>query len=242
VRPLTPADVFDLCDRGEGYGPSTRALLLLGAASPDASWDELAELPLGERDRRLLRLRAATLGPRLEAQARCPACKETAEVDLDTAELLATGEAVPELELRRDDLRVRVRPVMSRDLLAAEVCDGVEEVRRRIAERCLLAAWRSEEPVDPADLAPWELDLVAEALAAADSGAELLLDLSCPSCGQGWQELLDVAAFFWAELERRSSRVVLEIHLLARAYGWRESDVLAVSPRRRRQYLELLGT
>jgi len=242
VHPLTPADVFDLCDRGEGYGPSTRALLLLGAASPDASWEELAELPLGERDRRLLRLRAATLGPRLEAQARCPACKETAEVDLDTAELLATGEAVPELELRRDDLRVRVRPVVSRDLLAAEVCDGVEQIRRRIAERCLLAAWRDEEPMDPADLAPRELDLVAEALAAADSGAELLLDLGCPSCGQGWQELLDVAAFFWAELERRSSRVVLEIHLLARAYGWREADVLAVSPRRRRQYLELLGT
>ncbi|HEY2737730.1 MAG TPA: hypothetical protein VGK45_04950 [Thermoanaerobaculia bacterium] len=241
MRSLTPADVFDLCDRGEGYGPSTRALLLLGAASPDASWDELAELPLGERDRRLLRLRAATLGPRLEAQARCPACKETAEVDLDTAELLDTGEAVPELELFRGDLRVRVRPVMSRDLLAVETCGAVEEVRRRIAESCLLAAWRNEEPVAPADLAPWELDLVAEALASADSGAELLLDLSCPSCGQAWQELLDVAAFFWAELERRSSRVVLEIHLLARAYGWREADVLAVSPRRRRQYLELLG-
>jgi len=241
VHPLTPADVLDLCDRGEGYGPSARALLLLGAASPGASWEELAELSLGERDRRLLRLRAVTLGPRLEAQARCPACKETAEVDLDTAELLATGEAVPELELSRDDFRVRVRPVVSRDLLAAEACGSLEEVRLHIVQRCLLAAWRGEEPVASTDLVPPELDLVAEALAAADSGAELLLDLGCPSCGQEWQELLDAAAFFWAELERRSSRVVLEIHLLARAYGWREADVLAVSPRRRRQYLELLG-
>ena len=37
MRPLTPADVFDLCDRGEGYGPSTRALLLLGAVAPALS-------------------------------------------------------------------------------------------------------------------------------------------------------------------------------------------------------------
>jgi hypothetical protein len=241
VQPLTPAGVLDLCDRGEGHSPSVRALLLLAAASPGVGWEDLAELPLGERDRRLLRLRTVTLGPRLEAQARCPACQETAEVDLDTAELLATGEALPELELSRGDFRVRVRPVANRDLLAAESCSDEEAVRRRIAERCLLAAWRGEEPVAAADLTSRELDLVAEALAAVDSGAELLLDLCCPSCGQAWQELLDPAAFFWAELERRSSRVVLEIHLMARAYGWREADVLAVSPRRRRQYLELLG-
>jgi hypothetical protein len=196
---------------------------------------------LGEGDRRLLALRAATLGRRLEALARCPGCGERAEVDLDTAELAAAGAAVGELEIRRGDLRLLVRPVSGGDLLAAGASAGVEAARRAIAGRCLLAAWRGEEPVAAEDLEPGELQVVGEALEAADPGAELLLDLCCPSCGQGWQELLDVTAFFWAEIESRSRQVLQEVHRLARAYGWREADILALSARRRRDYLEMLG-
>lgn len=241
MRPLAPAEVLDLCDRGHGRSATVRALLLLAAGSPGAEWEDLLALPLGERDRRLLRLRAATLGPHLEAQARCPACRETAEIDLDTADLLATGEAVPELEVQQDALRLRVRPAASDDLLAAESCGGMEEARRRIAGRCLLDAWRGDEPLAVEELTARDLEIISGALAAADPGAELLLELRCPSCGAVWNELLDVAAFVWAELESRSRRVLVEVHLLARAYGWREADVLALSPSRRRRYLELLG-
>jgi hypothetical protein len=30
------------------------------------------------------------------------------------------------------------------------------------------------------------------------------------------------------------------VHLLARAYGWRETDILALSARRRQSYIELI--
>jgi hypothetical protein len=33
---------------------------------------------------------------------------------------------------------------------------------------------------------------------------------------------------------------VREVHLLASAYGWRESDILAMTPWRRQLYLELV--
>jgi hypothetical protein len=32
-----------------------------------------------------------------------------------------------------------------------------------------------------------------------------------------------------------------EVHTLAWAYGWREADILAMSPARRQFYIELVG-
>jgi hypothetical protein len=50
---------------------------------------------------------------------------------------------------------------------------------------------------------------------------------------------MDVAAFVWAEIESEARRLLLEVDVLARRYGWSERDILDMSPIRRYQYLEL---
>jgi hypothetical protein len=244
MRALTPIGLLDAWERGQGEGPTLRALALLAAADPETPWEELCALPLGERDRRLLALREGTLGRRIESVARCPGCGEPLDVMLDTRELRGGGEGeVPaEGELCRDGaLILRFRLPNSLDLLAAERCADVEEGRRRLAERCVVEARRGGEALEPATLEEDDVAALAAALAAADPGAELLLELRCPACEHGWRELLDVAVFLWAEIEAQARRLLREVHVLARAYGWREGDVLALSPRRRRLYLEMVG-
>jgi hypothetical protein len=86
------------------------------------------------------------------------------------------------------------------------------------------------------------LAALAAEMAARDPQAEILLDLTCPACGTPWQALFDVAAFFWAEVAAEAKRLLREVDALARAYGWREADILALSPRRRQAYLELIWT
>jgi hypothetical protein len=49
----------------------------------------------------------------------------------------------------------------------------------------------------------------------------------------------DIEEYFWVEVAARAMRILREIHILARAYGWREADILAMSTRRRQAYLEL---
>jgi hypothetical protein len=66
-------------------------------------------------------------------------------------------------------------------------------------------------------------------------------DLACDNCGKRSSSVFDIRAFFWRELSARAQQIVLDVHDLARAYGWRESDVLSLSPARRRRYLELVG-
>jgi hypothetical protein len=243
MRPLTPERLLEVWERCQGHGATVRALALLAAASPEASWDELGSLPLGERDRRLFQLREEALGARLDGLARCPGCGEPLDVALDGRELRSGGDAGPpaEFELAQDGLELRFRLPNSFDLLAVELCPAVEEARRQLAELCLLEARLNGDPVAAGDLSEDDLAALGEGMAEADPGAELLLELRCPACGEGWWELLDVATFFWAELEVQARQLLRQVHVLARAYGWHEADVLALSPWRRGIYLEMAG-
>ena len=65
--------------------------------------------------------------------------------------------------------------------------------------------------------------------------------LTCQGCGHEWAAVFDIVTFFWAELVAQAKRLLREVHQLARAYGWRESEILAMSSQRRHTYLELVN-
>ena len=67
----------------------------------------------------------------------------------------------------------------------------------------------------------------------------MAIALRCPVCAHAWSQDFDIAAFFWAELEGRVERILREIHALAGAYGWTETEILELPPGRRQRYLEL---
>ena len=48
-------------------------------------------------------------------------------------------------------------------------------------------------------------------------------------------------SFLWTEIEAWAWRMLSDVHTLARAYGWGERDILALSPTRRQFYLEMGG-
>ncbi len=82
---------------------------------------------------------------------------------------------------------------------------------------------------------------IAESMEALDPCADILLELKCGACGNEWQAPFDILGYFWAELAVHARRLLREVDVLARAYGWREADILSLSGRRRRAYLELSG-
>ena len=66
------------------------------------------------------------------------------------------------------------------------------------------------------------------------------LDLTCPACGHAWQTAFDIAAFVWRELDDWAERTLHEIHVIASAYGWTESEILELGARRRQTYVEMI--
>jgi hypothetical protein len=220
---LPAGATLDLWQAADGLPPHERALALAAAAG-GTPVDELARLPLGQRDARLL----ALLGRRaLEATAPCPACGEQAEFSVESSALLAQ-EPAPVEPLRVGDAVVEWRPPDSLDVAAAAAARDPAEAERILLARCV------SSPLPPDARAA-----VAAAMADADPLAEVLVDVVCPACETRFVADLDVGAFVWAEVRARAARLLHEVDTLARAYGWTETEVLALDERRRAAYLEL---
>ncbi|GAA1715115.1 hypothetical protein [Streptomyces yatensis] len=127
---------------------------------------------------------------------------------------------------------------------AADAFTAAARARRALLARCLVSVHRAGQPV-PADRLPVaELPepvqrKLAEAAERADPAADVTLNVACPECGEATRAELDIASYLWAELDHWARDLLLDVHLLATAYGWSEPQILALSPLRRRYYLEL---
>ncbi len=223
--------------------PARRALALLAAACPDHSPDEVATLSIGERDWRLLTLREWMFGAQLVSTANCPDCGERLEWTINAADLRVAkqSEASGELSLKLDPYRVRFRLPNTLDLAAVSNCEDTAIAREILFGRCLSATRRGDDEIAVADLPPEVAEAVVKRMAEADPQADMRLDLACPGCGHRWQALFDIESFFWSEISAWAQRILAEVHTLASAYGWRESDILNLSAWRRRFYLDLVG-
>jgi hypothetical protein len=241
---LSADDLLRLWEVGAAQHPLDRALTILAAVKPDQARRELARLPSGRRDARLLGVYARTFGSDIAGQGRCPQCEGRVEFSLDTGNLLSVsagdvGEAP--LELASEGFRVMYRLPDSFDLAEIAHLSDAAEARQTLLERCILQATCDGAEVGLDQVPDGVLALVAEQMAAHDPLAEIELALACPTCGHQWQLFFDIASFLWLKIEMQARRLLREVHMLARAYGWREADILALSPGRRQAYLEMVS-
>lgn len=244
MRAPQPAALLDAWERGLRRPLAARALALLAAAHPTRAEAELAALPLGARDALLLDLREALFGPELTALAACPGCGEQLETQFPVAAIrVAEGAGAQcEIDLRAAGHALRCRLPASADLLAIPAGADESEARAILLARCVVEArGKDGAEVLPGALSAAVVARVSAALAEADPQAAVDLALECPACGAGFAAAFDTAAWLVAEVHAWAQRMLDEVAVLARAFGWREADVLALGPARRGAYLELAG-
>ncbi len=238
---LQPDTTLDLWERVRPLPAIERAIELAAAAEPAAPRDDIAALPLGRRDARLLRLRGPAARATLDATATCPWCGESIEFAPEAAQLLEAPVGSRAAPLRAGGFTVHWRPPDSRDAVAAAAADDPETARTILLERCVVAATGPAGAVAASELPAAVHAALDEAMVAADPLAEVRIDLACPACGSAFVADLDVAGFVWAELAATARRLLGEVDALARAYGWTEPEVLALGDERRAAYLRLAG-
>jgi hypothetical protein len=237
VAPLASRDILRVWETATRQDGLDRALTLLAAAWPGAPRDVLARLPIGDRDARLLDLHVETFGRAARAALTCPECGERVEFALDLQALRVERPGNGAGEVAADGWTLRFRAPNTEDVAAA-LRDP--DPWRALALRCIVDARYEGCAVADPDLDNTTLARVAAALAECDPQAEILLDYECPACGRSGRTLFDAPAFVWDEVRAQARRLLTEVAALARAYGWREADVVAMSPARRRAYLELV--
>jgi hypothetical protein len=233
MRAMSSSETLALWERGARWRPLDRGLLALSFTDLTAA-ERVADWPLGRRNLALLELHAAWFGPRLEAWTACPQCGERLEFELNVGDLtLPESDANQRVTVAVDEQMFRIPT--SRDLAQAARSGDERRAAIQLLELCRIGGGESSGWTDEF------IEKVGASLATADQMAETRIALACPACGHAWNDSLDVASFIWAEVEARARRLLREVHLLASAYGWTESETLALSAARRAMYLEMVG-
>ncbi|MDI1229571.1 MAG: hypothetical protein PSU93_00275 [Methylobacter sp.] len=237
---IATADLLTAWERGSSQSGSRRLLTLLAAMYPEIPEQQLLKLPIGQRDGLALELREILFGSQLISLSVCPSCSERLELALDVADIkvASNGSTETPLTLEAEGFELRFRLPDSQDLMFIEAVSSIDAARRILLQRCLLSASRNGQLCALEQLPEQILDNVDAAMSAADPQADVQLDLSCPACQHSWLATFDIASFLWSEISAWAQRVLNEVHLLAKAYCWCEADILAMSPARRRFYLE----
>jgi hypothetical protein len=239
MRAPAEATLLDAWDAAGAAGPTGRALALLAAAG--IAPEEARGWSIGRRDAAILELRRAVFGDVLEGVADCPDCGARLEARLSAAELHTAATPPQSVTVERDGYRLLARCPDSDDVLLLERAPHGSDLPMLLLAQCLLTSEKDGQAV-PASALPAPLRAALEqALEGADPLGDASLALDCPECGRAWTAALDVADWTWREVEGWAGRLLAEVHVLAGAYGWTEAEVLALSPRRRARYRELLG-
>lgn len=204
--------LLDLYQNGRMADAPGRLAVLARAAGADA-----ATLPLAELDRRIWALRADWLGAAAsEAVCPCPACGGRLEFTLPAG--FALPPAISDrISVAWHGRSHALRPPRLSDIGPA----GLDP--RRLGD----GPWH-----DPGFAAA-----AARALQAADPALALGFAMTCPDCGRAVEQVFDPAGYFWAEIEDMARRLLHEVAVLARAFGWSEAEILALTPARRALYL-----
>lgn len=242
MRALSASELLTVWERGPTLSPVQRAVALLHAANPDFSMEEIARLSIGQRNGLLMQLREWTFGPQLTAMATCARCGERLELNFSSSEIPAAPELDPddELALAAEGFNVRFRLPDSLDLAAVSGSPDVATARQALFERCLLSVHLEGEEKSAGDLPEHLVAVISERMEQADPRASVQLSLSCPACGHQWLGTFDIVTYFWNEIDGWAQGMLRDVHTLASAYGWHESDILSMSPWRRQFYLDMI--
>ena len=217
-----------------------RGVALL-ACCRDADVDALSRWGLTERDAALFDLRHVLFGTEAVAVTECAGCGEHLEVRLDLSMLRPATPAGDSTTATIDGYTVRTRTPCTDDLAAISAYDDETSALSALVTRCVESV-HSPSGVDVplTDVPAGVTDEVRRHVADRVDDIDAELSLTCAGCGTTSMVSFDIAAFLLREVEVWAARVLREVHVLARAYGWDEPTILHLSPRRRRAYIDLV--
>ena len=228
VRRPEAATLLATWERAAGDTRPARALALLEAAVGPAAGD----VTVGDRDRLLLELRRTLFGSQLSCATTCPACDTELELELSVEDMQVERPAPRRraLAMRHAGQTIRLHAPTARDAADAARLTTAEQRVGELLQRCL-------PDQAPAELPQAVLERLERRIVDADPQVEIDLQITCPDCADCRLAPFDVASYLWAEVDVWARRTLSTVDELARAYGWSEADVLALSSQRQQFYL-----
>ena len=249
-----------LWECGLGQPPGARDDALLRASSED-----IGPTPtLGECNARLVALHADLFGRGLELMSHCPACGTVVQFTPDcealAAQMRPTSENTEPHRLEAQGHVIEFCLPNSADIAGASATVTTTATRisthaddedtladaftgaftQALLDRCVVSCMLDGASVPTREVPAPVLAALSQHMEMLDPGASVSFALACPHCATRWQAPLAIGELVWQKVRAAAERVLLEIDVLARAYGWTEREVLRLNPLRRAAYLQMV--
>lgn len=212
------------------------AVLLHHAGMVD-EFDTCLDLPLATTSALVARVYSESFGDTVEGVLTCGSCAESLEVTLPLGAFsdMPGGPGTATVTLPQDGQALVVRCPTTRDLLAVA---AVSDPAAALLARCVTGA--DGTTIEPGSLDPDTLEAVDAAAEELAGAAAVLVRSRCPKCGFEVSADVDVPGLLWQRVSDEVPAVLAEVAELASAFGWSETDILAMSAPRRGAYLGLV--
>jgi hypothetical protein len=244
LRELNGSDEEQIVET-RGMSPLARSMALLervvtlGAEAKNDNNHAMTSLTMGDVTALALQVRKLTFGDVLQCVMACPSCAEEMSVDLALGRLLldTASEPATTCTVSADGYTVILRPVTGDDLLGLGEVGNEMGTPERVVKSCVVNC----DPPLPAKMSDELLAKLSSALCELDPQADLLLDLTCPSCKHRFEAPFFPEDFLLREIDARRSQLEMEVHWLAFNYGWSEKAILSLPISKRKRYVELIN-
>ena len=192
---------------------------------------QAAELTAPDRDRLLADIYRRNIDGRIESTMTCTACTAPLDIDFELAalidnlhgELTKPGDGI----YRLADGRAFRLPTGVDELATAFV--AAEQATAILARACVVEG-------DP----DRDQEALARAMEAAAPLVDLDLDATCAECAATQSLHFDLQHFMLSRIVADRPSRALDVHRLARAYGWGLHEILDLPRAQRRMYVELV--
>lgn len=209
--------------------PMAAGITALRLLAVDADEAPLAaeKLSLTDYECALAGLRLSETGDTISSAPECSQCHERMELSFSLGELLDDVQQAAALESSAALPGTGVAGLPSTGEAAR--CEGEHDAPAR-----MLDSWI------PASLTAQQRRKADAALERALPLLSRLIEAPCAGCGAPIVAQFHLPGFVVTELIWRTRSVFLDVHLLARGYGWNEREILDLPRSRRRRYADLL--
>ncbi len=258
IRPLNGTDEETMREIAQVLLPVKRITILLTRCLTNLgpktaiNFDDVYSLTVGDRDALLLLLRRLIYGDKIQSVLTCPivSCVKKMDLELTIGDILVppnqNAREVYERAISENGTTYNVKfrlPTGADQVEAAKLAfHDPDAASNLMLLRCIQEVKREDAKIRIKNNPP---KVVAEALpkimTELDPQAEILLDMTCPSCNQSFTANFDIGDYLFRELINHSQQLYHEVHVLALHYHWNERDILNMPRAKRQIYLNLLA-
>jgi hypothetical protein len=233
---MTASSILNVWDQCVGKNQPYKGVALASLASAERDRGNIVNWSIEKRDVALFHVRKTLFGNQFQNLSHCPECAQTVEWDFSFHQM-----GIPRLNEIPDNVEIPITIGENNVLLRLPNSEDLfRNDAKQIIQNCIL-----HPPVNGAQEVDKQmpdeiLNEINNEFNKICRASNISYSLSCVECKHEWQVSFDIVSYLWKEIDHWAKRFMDQIAVLAKNFGWSESDIINMPENRRNHYLNLV--